>query len=142
LSRGADQKIQYTMVPLAPGEPQEPRPEGPPETGPGQQMSPAAPDAQLPGGHGGPPPGPPGQRIEPRLPGTFGSVAIRVQPADAEVLIDGERWASSRGDRLTVELPDGRHHVEVLREGYEQYSNDVQVTRGETLSLNVSLSRR
>ena len=143
LSRGADQKIQYTMVPLAPGEPQEPRPERPPDTGAGQQMSPAEPPAaSFPGGAGGPPPGPPERRIEPQLPGTFGAVAIRVQPADAEVIIDGDRWASAGGDRLIVELPEGRHHVEIQREGYGRYSNDVQVNRGETLSLNVSLSQR
>ena len=35
----------------------------------------------------------------------FGSLAIRVQPADAIVLIDGERWDTSSGDdRLQVQL--------------------------------------
>jgi hypothetical protein len=150
LSRGADQKIQFTMVPLAPGEPQEPRPQEPPDAGANvgidEQMPPGAPEPPRPGMRGGPPPSagspPPVIRTGPAPTGTFGAVAIRVQPSDAEVRIDGDRWASSGGDRLTVELPEGRHHVEIQKDGYEVYSNDVQINRGETLTLNVSLSHR
>ena len=76
------------------------------------------------------------------MPGTYGSVAIRVQPADADVLIDGEHWTTSGGERLVVQLAEGRHHVEIVKDGFERYSNDVQVNRGETLTVNVSLARR
>jgi hypothetical protein len=151
LGRGADQKVQYTMVPLAPGEPQEPRPQEPPDAqqpdmGIDTQMPPAAPEPPRPGSRPGPPPrpnGPPPEtRSGPAPSGNFGAVAIRVQPTDAEIRIDGDRWASSSGERLTVELLEGRHHVEIQKEGFEPYSNDVQINRGETLTLNVSLSRR
>ena len=150
LSRGADQKIQFTMVPLAPGEPQEPRPQEPRDAGANagidEQMPPAALEPPRPGMRGGPPasagPPPPVIRSGPAPTGTFGAVAIRVQPSDAEVRIDGDRWASSGSERLTVELSEGRHHVEIQKDGYEAYSNDVQINRGETLTLNVSLSHR
>jgi hypothetical protein len=73
----------------------------------------------------------------------YGSVSIRVQPADADVMIDGERWSGPASqDRLIVQLSEGRHHVEVKKDGFEQYSGDVQVRRGETVTLNISLLRR
>jgi hypothetical protein len=73
----------------------------------------------------------------------YGSVSIRVQPADADVMIDGERWSSPASqDRLVVQLAEGRHHVDVKKDGFEQYSGEVQVRRGETVTLNISLLRR
>jgi uncharacterized membrane protein len=70
-------------------------------------------------------------------------VSIRVQPVDADVMIDGERWSGSTSqDRLVVQLAEGRHHVDVKKDGFEQYSGDVQVRRGETVTLNISLLRR
>jgi hypothetical protein len=76
--------------------------------------------------------------------GRAGGVAIRVQPADAEILIDGERWESPQGGegRLVVELGEGEHRVEVRREGYAPFTTTVRVRRGETYPLNVSLSRK
>lgn len=73
---------------------------------------------------------------------TFGSIAIRVQPRDAEVLIDGERWQVPPEDaRLVVQVSDGPHRVEIRKEGYRPYEMTVQVRRGETVPLNVNLSR-
>jgi hypothetical protein len=37
-------------------------------------------------------------------------------------------------------LSEGSHHVEVRKSGYRTYSSEVQVRRGETVPLNVSLS--
>jgi len=103
----------------------------------------------------GPPPpvmnqgrGAPPVRQQPREPGAapsgnFGSVSIRVQPADAEVTIDGERWTGpATQERLVVQLSGGRHRVEVQKSGFERYANDVDVRPGETVTLNVSLLRR
>ncbi len=72
----------------------------------------------------------------------FGSVAVRAQPAGAEVLIDGERWEGIEGRPLVVQLAEGRHRIEVRLEGYEPFSTDVQVREGETVPLNVSLPAR
>lgn len=72
-----------------------------------------------------------------------GAVAIRVQPADAEVRIDGERWDSPQGsERLVVQLTEGEHRIEIRREGYAPFTTTVRVKRGETAPLNVSLTRQ
>ncbi|MGE5244080.1 MAG: PEGA domain-containing protein [Betaproteobacteria bacterium] len=110
--------------PVPPEPPQAPEPPQPPEPG-----TPAAP----------PPPGMTG----PGEPSSFGALSIRVQPDDAEVLIDGERWDGSTGRaRLVVQLAEGTHHVEIRRDGYRTYEADVEVARGETREINVSLSRQ
>jgi uncharacterized membrane protein len=69
-------------------------------------------------------------------------VAIRVQPADAEVIVDGERWESPEAGDLTLQLAEGSYPVEIRKEGYRPYSATVSIRRGETTSLNVSLSQQ
>jgi hypothetical protein len=71
-------------------------------------------------------------------------VAIRVQPGDAEILIDGERWAHGSGndERLIVQLGDGPHQIEAQKDGYRRMSVEVEVHRGETIPVNMSLSRQ
>jgi len=73
----------------------------------------------------------------------FGTLAIRVQPADAIVLIDGERWQTSSGqDRLVVEVPQGPHRIEIRKEGFDPYSTEITMSQGETVPINVSLRSR
>lgn len=85
------------------------------------------------------------QRPPPRsLPRTaqrgFGTLSIRVQPSDAIVVVDGERWDRPDGDpRLTLELSAGTHQVEVRKNGHKTYVSSVQVREGEVTALNVSL---
>jgi hypothetical protein len=150
LNARGDQKIRHTMVPLQAGEAQEPRPEP-------QEMEPAD-QPPIPPRAGGPGPGGPGRGDLPPRPlpppgvgqaAQYGAVSIRVQPADAEVLIDGEPWSGpanpagpTGNDRLVVQLPGGRHRVEIRRDGYDPYVSDVDVRAGETVPLNVSLLRR
>lgn len=70
----------------------------------------------------------------------FGTLSIRVQPGDAIVVVDGERWDRPDGDpRLSVELSEGTHQVEVRKDGHKPYVGTVQVRAGEVTSLNVSL---
>jgi hypothetical protein len=77
-----------------------------------------------------------------QMPERFGALSIRVQPADAEILIDGESWDSpAEQARLTVQLAPGRHHVDVRKPGFVTYSEDVLIRAGATLTLNVSLLR-
>jgi hypothetical protein len=72
--------------------------------------------------------------------GEFGSIIIRVVPPQAEVLIDGEPWLGHETDgRLVVQLPPGRHHVEIRSPGYRIYESDLEVRAGESTPLNVSL---
>lgn len=68
-------------------------------------------------------------------------MSIRVQPDGATILIDGERWTSGdENERLIVQLPAGVHRVEVEKEGFRRATLEVEVRRGETSPLNVSLS--
>src|SRR5438105_12866511 len=61
-------------------------------------------------------------------PSASGSIAIRVQPGDAEILIDGEPWRGPDAqDRLVVEVAEGRHAIEVRKSGYRTYVTEVQV---------------
>ena len=123
---GETYKIQHEMQLLSEGVTQAPRPE-PLET-------PVAPPFPARGGRGAAPPGVVAER--------FGTLAVRIQPADAEVLIDGERRHGFEGaDRLVVELGAGLHVVEVRRDGYRPYRTDVDVRDGDTTLLNVSLPR-
>jgi hypothetical protein len=124
-------RIAHTMQPLAPGEANEPRPTAsapPPQRGP-------VPSRGRDRGYG--PPERRGGEAE-----DFGALSLRVQPEDAVVTIDGERWDSpGGGSRLQVQLSEGSHRVEVTRAGHKPYSTTVEVRRGETVTLNVSLPR-
>jgi hypothetical protein len=73
--------------------------------------------------------------------GEPGTVELRVQPASAAVTIDGAAWLSSDPGLFVVELPAGRHHVEVSAPGYRTFTTDIDVTPGDTAPLNVSLVR-
>lgn len=78
-----------------------------------------------------------------RAGGAGGALSIRVQPPDAEVLIDGERWELAAGEsRIVVQVTGGPHRVEIRKEGYRPYEMTVEVRRGETVPLNVSLTRQ
>lgn len=70
----------------------------------------------------------------------YGTLAVRVQPPDAEVLIDGERWDADPGGRLEVQLAAGRHHVEVRRRGTRPFVQEVEVRPDDVTPLNVSLA--
>ncbi len=112
-------KIRYTMQPLAPGEVAEPRP-----VPPAPPAAPGFPDPEL-------------QQL------IYGTLTVRMAPRAAAVLIDGERWQRPESqDGLMVQLAEGVHRVEINSDGYESFSSDVSIRRGETTSLNVSLKAR
>jgi hypothetical protein len=133
LSPGADRRLRFTLAPLASGESAEPPPSpSDPEAGQNRERDFLGPRA----------PGP----AEPRppaaeAPGRFGTLSLRIQPADADVFVDGERWdVPAGGDRVSVQLSEGRHRIEVRKAGFATYAEDVLIRRGSTLSLNVSLT--
>jgi hypothetical protein len=72
--------------------------------------------------------------------GPSGTLSIRVQPDDAEVLIDGEPWARPNGERLVVALAPGVHRLEVRKGGHETYSGLVRIRPGGATTLNVALA--
>jgi hypothetical protein len=70
-----------------------------------------------------------------------GSLSIRVQPGDAEVRIDGERWPSGPpSEALVVQVTEGRHVVSVEKPGYRRFTTEIDVRPGDTAPLNVSLT--
>ncbi len=138
--------IKSVLEPLAPGEANEPRPlpsafptyQNLPDREPPQGWAPGA----LP-----PPTREPEAIQEPltgreAVPSGFGQITIRVQPADAEVVIDDEPWRGPEGaERLTVHLRPGPHRVEIRKEGFDPFVTTVEIKKGETAVLNVSLGR-
>jgi hypothetical protein len=71
------------------------------------------------------------------------TIAIRVQPGDAAVVIDGERWqGATLNGPLEVQVSPGTHRIEVQKDGYLPFATTVEVHPGETTPLNVSLTRR
>ena len=147
LGVGSDQKVKQSLDQLAPGETSEPPPQPNPEAARSDRQGP--PDRRGPGRapDRGQAYDEPVQRAEPRPEpreeeASYGTLSLRVQPADAEVFVDGERWTTSAGeDRLTIRLTDGRHHIEIRKDGFRRYLEDVLVRRNATMTLNVILSR-
>ena len=142
LSAGTSYKVKGTLEKLAPGEPNEPRPaaayQPPPDPGARQRAPYGAPG--LPNAQGAAPAEP--SSIQVSATSRFGQLAIRVQPGDAEVTIDGEAWKGPQGaDRLVVHLPAGTHRVEVRKEGFDPFVTAVEIKMGEVAALNVSLAK-
>jgi hypothetical protein len=141
-------KVKYNMEKLGPGEQAEPKPvpiNPPPARAQGEEPPlPPPPTPYAPAQPRGParrmPPPPPQNAPRGGQASAYGSVSIRVQPADAEVSIDGEAWRSPAGqERLVVELSEGSHTVEIRKPGFRTYVTQVDVRRGDTTQLNVSL---
>jgi hypothetical protein len=145
-------KVKYTLEKLGAGEQAEPRPQAPNPPPVPQGLAPNAPNTPpeayppqpAPRGPGGGrmplPPPPPGSEPRGAPQGAYGSLAIRVQPNDAEISIDGEPWRAPGGqERLVVEVAEGSHTVEVRKSGYRTYVTQIEVRRGGTTPLNVSL---
>jgi len=137
-----EKKFKFTLEPLRDGEPQDPRPTLPP---PGAEPDPARGDHHYmlharPQANLDPEPEPQQQRD---ADARFGTLSVRVQPGDAEVLVDGERWTGSlQPDRLNLKLSAGRHKVEVRKEGFVTYTEDVLIRDKATMTLNVALTRK
>jgi len=135
-------KLSGSLESLAPGEPDEgpPVPSNPPQP-PDQDRTPPTGGPPPAAGSTPPPERGPGPGRYPSQPSRFGTLSLSVEPSNAEVRIDGERWNSGPSDeRLLIQLADGRHTVEVTKSGYRQFATEVQVRAGETFPLNVNLA--
>jgi hypothetical protein len=137
LPPGVDQRVRLTMQRLAPGERSEP----PMAPGDGNDVQAGdvaragdqPPPADVPGRE------PSGERV---LTASMrvGILALRIDPADVEVLIDGERWVGAAGQPLIeIRLAEGRHRLEVRRAGLTTYTQDVLIQRDQTLTLRIEL---
>ncbi len=118
---GSTHTIRHTLDALAPGETPDPQPIPRP--------MPPAPGMLPPQG------GPPVYQAS-----QTGTLALRVQPADATVLVDGEPWKGpATPDRLVIQLAEGSHRVRIEKPGFQSFVVDVEIRPGETTSFNVSL---
>jgi hypothetical protein len=160
---GESYHYKSVLEPLPPGAPPEPKPQpqqhnsgtGPdPNQQPGYGRDPYGSDpsgGQPPPGYGNypppsgygrtqPPPDRSGERNRVEVGGGFATLSLRVQPADAVVQIDGERWDSPEGgSRLIVQLAAGQHRIEVRKDGFRPYSTTITIRPGEPQTINVVL---
>jgi hypothetical protein len=133
LRPGSTFDLHHSMLPLPPGTASEPppfvSPVPPPPPGSFHQPR-TVPPVSVP-----PAPQPP---VVAQASG-FGTLDLHVQPATAELTIDGQRWLTSDEGHFVVQLPAGPHHVEVSKDGYRRFAIDLAVRDAETAPLNVSL---
>ena len=40
-----------------------------------------------------------------------------------------------------IQLSEGKHKIEIARENYQRYANEIEIKAGEANSINVSLTR-
>ena len=134
---GSGDSFKFALEPLPAGEKSAPPPPPPPPPVAGEQQQ-----QQLQPPQGARPPAQRDPVPSPQAQVRFGSLSIAVQPSDAEIFIDGERWTTSAEQpRLLVRLAEGQHVVEVKKPGFQTYSELIGISRDRTLTLNVSLSR-
>jgi hypothetical protein len=140
-------KIKYQMEPLAPGEIAHARPSPPSSPLPEHAPLPVrargpfgrTPPTRYPPQPGYPPPGyPPAEAPVAAGQSANGTISIRVQPADAAILVDGQPVPAGQ-ETVIVDVAEGRHNIQVRKQGYIGYLTDVQVRRGEITTLNVTL---
>ncbi|MXZ71256.1 MAG: PEGA domain-containing protein [Acidobacteria bacterium] len=132
LAPGETYRVRHEMMPLAAGAPAPTRPEPPPPP-------PAAPSSTA-GAPSAAPPATPGLAVAD--PAGFGTLVVRVQPADATIVVDGERWMGHEAvGELMLDLGVGAHRLEVSRDGHHPYAVDVEIVPGEDTVINVSLPR-
>jgi hypothetical protein len=138
-------KMHHRMEKLLAGEVSERPPAPPPPQfeGQGPQPGEGAPAPGRFGRRGGPPyfpREPQGAPPQGAAPGDArGALSLSVEPSDAEVLVDGTPWRGPSQDRLLIDLPEGRHNIQIRKSGFVGYLTDVQIRRGETTNLDVRL---
>ena len=155
---GESYHFKTDLQPLAPGAPPEPKPQpqAPPQSNTGQDPNPPGygnqprtgdpygqppmpPPEQAPYGRTQPPP----DRNRVEMGGGFATLSLRVQPEDAVIQIDGQRWDSAEGgSRLIVQLAAGQHRIEVRKDGFRPYSTTITIRPGEPQSMNISLPQQ
>ena len=149
LQPGKTTSIKRAMEPLAPGEPEPAKPTPEPSIRPSQPRqapSPYSPSSRRPA------PAPretPNADVgvselppDPELAG-YGTVALKVQPGPAAITIDGEKWEGPAAvdEALIVQLTAGKHIVSIQKDGFRQYTTEVNVRPGRTSTLNVALTK-
>lgn len=122
VSPGDTLDVRHVMIRLAPGTNTAP----PPEPG---SLSPEWATAES-DDRDGPPASP------------YGVLAVRTEPADAQIFIDGEAWRMTTAQQeFVLHLPAGWHRLEVRKDEYRTFTTTFESTPGHTTRLAVSLER-
>jgi hypothetical protein len=141
-------KIHHPMEKLAAGEvaerppapPVQPRDEQPIQPGPRGPFGRRGPATRtLPPPDAPQPPSTSPERGASERGSSRGTLELAVQPPDADVLVDGQPWHGSAQERLTIDLSEGRHNIQIRKPGYVGYLTDVQIRNGETTTLDITL---
>lgn len=130
LRPGSSFTLRDVLMPLGPGQPPEPPPVAP------ALPAPPAGSYTLPQGA---PIAPPGATPRVVQATGFGTIDLFVQPDDADVLVDGQRWMTTDKGHFRLQVPTGTHRIEVRRSGRQPFAADVEVREGQETPLNVSL---
>lgn len=134
LGPGSTFKLQTALAPLAAGETSEAPTIAPaiPTPPAGTFMPPHTPAPTTPGA--------PARAAE-AAPQTVGTLDLQVQPPDAVVRIDGERWVTADHGRFVVQLRAGAHRLDISAAGYRGYETDLVVPENGSIQLTVMLTR-
>lgn len=70
----------------------------------------------------------------------YGILAIRTDPADAQIVIDDEAWMPIAGQHeFLIHLPAGWHRLEVRKSAFRTFTTTVELSQGQTTRLDVRL---
>jgi len=103
--------------------------------GDSQPPAPSARDARAPEAQVESVPPPPSPAVEPQE-----GVALRVEPRDATVYVDGKYLGIAR-ELGALPLPAGHHRIELARPGYKELSQEFDVEAGRRTDLALSMER-
>lgn len=106
---------------------------------PGYSVGVYAPSTAAGGDDSGAPP-PPAREAERSYEGGSGRVRLEVRPDDASVYVDDEFRGTARDARI-LNLPPGRHLIELVRPGFPVERREVTVVSGESQDVLVELLR-
>lgn len=74
--------------------------------------------------------------------GQNGTLRIMVNVEDAQVLVDGQLRGQTFDGVLALEVPAGRHRLEVVAGGHERFRGTFNVAQGDETALEVELLER
>ena len=82
-------------------------------------------------------------QLPPPPPPRFGTLSLMVQPPDATVMVDDQKWVTSGPDqRLAIKLAPGRHQLTVSKDGHDTYTETLLIRSDATMNLNVGLTSK
>ena len=67
----------------------------------------------------------------------YGFLAISSEPTEADIYVDGKHYEKT--NNVITNLAVGNHRLELKKEGYVNYVENIAVEKGETLKLDVKL---